>query len=948
LLIKYPFQNPDLDLETRLNDLVGRMTVEEKMTLIPTRQAGVERLGIAPFHIGGEAAHGLVYRDGSPTTVFPQTLGLACTWNPDLLRKIGNAVSDEARAYYYQKGQTGGLILFAPTVDLERDPRWGRTEEGYGEDPHLTSTLAGAYVEGMQGDHPFYLKTAATLKHFFGNNNESNRGWCSASIDWRNMREYYWQAYQPIVEKAKVCGIMTAYNGINGIPAILHKEAIDVIKHEWGLDGFVVGDENDFRQIVELHGYFDNHAESIAATLKSGVDCLIDDPGLVVTALQDAFHQGLISEADLDRAVKNTLRIRFRLGHFDPPQINPYAGISPEVICSKKHSELALEAQRESIVLLKNEDRFLPLDRSRIKKIAVIGPLADTVDLDWYTGFAPYKVTILDGIRNKLPDHQVTYCSGLSQIALRAKTAERYVAPDDEGVLRVGGDQISDQAVFELNDWGWGRYTLKSLANGKYVTTKKSLAAAADQVYGWFVRELYDLEPVDAGDCQIVRLKTWDGHDVMLNNEHLVPKARPEAGGGDHEGEHFEVTLVKDGIAEAVQMAREADVVILCVGNHPLINGKEEIDRPDITLPPSQRQLIKAVYKANPRTALVLAASYPVAINYEQERLPAIVYTTNCCQELGNGVADVLFGDYNPAGRLNMTWYRSMSQLPDIMDYDVINGKRTYLYFDGEPLYPFGFGLSYTDFAYNDLEVSYQSCDPDSEIKLRFTVTNTGLVAGDEVAQVYVRAESKRIKHPQKQLKGFRRFHLQPQESKTIEFTIPVRELSFYDVTREKTCVEAGFYTILVGRSSAHVELAETVWINGEKIPPRDLGQITRAEAYDDYDGVFLDESIEGGSTVVTGLDQGWLCFRNVKMPESAAVLALRAASPIVGGRVELHCDHPAGDLLGWCTIEATGGSQVWETFFMEVVSAEGVRDLYLVFNGDLRLTWLQIRDELD
>ncbi|MGB3985314.1 MAG: glycoside hydrolase family 3 C-terminal domain-containing protein, partial [Limnochordia bacterium] len=496
----------------------------------------------------------------------------------------------------------------------------------------------------------------------------------------------------------------------------------------------------------------------------------------------------------------------------------------------------------------------------------------------------------------------------------------------------------------ELNDWGWGRCTLRSLTNGKYVTTKNVLTADADQVYGWFVRELYGLEPVDEREPHIVELKTWDDRKVRLSEGCLAPASTSKADEGETAGELLEVTVVKDGLAEAVQLAKEADVVILCAGNHPLINGKEEIDRPDITLPPRQHQLIKAVYEANPRTVLVLVASYPVAVNYEQEHLPAIVYTANCCQELGNGVADVLFGDYNPAGRLNMTWYRSASQLPDIMDYDIIKGGRTYMYFEGEPLYPFGYGLSYTEFTYSGLEISGDRFGPNDHIQLRFTVTNTGRAAGDEVAQVYVRGESKRAKRPLKQLKGFRRIHLEPGESKTLEFAIPVNDLRRYDVSRERYCVEAGFYTIMVGRSSAHIELAAVVRVDGEEIPPRDLTRITRAEAYDDYDGVFLDESIEGGSAVVIGLDQGWLCFRDVKLPEDASALELRVSSPLMGGTIELRCDHPAGTILGGCAIDATGGSQVWETFSMPIIPTGGVRDLYLVLTGDLRLAWLRCK----
>lgn len=944
--IKYPFQDPALDLETRLNDLVNRMSIPEKIGFIPTKQHGVEGLGIPPYNVGGEAAHGLVMRDGSHTTVFPQTIGMACSWNPDLLQEIGSAIGDEARAYYDIKGQKGGLTLWAPTVDLERDPRWGRTEEAYGEDPYLAGVLAGSYVRGMQGDHPFYIKCAAALKHFFANNNEQDRCWCSVSIDPRNMKEYYWQSFKYIVEKAKVCCIMTAYNEINGTPAILNIDVEKVVKKEWGLPGFVVGDGDDFRQTVALHKYYHNHAESIADTLKSGVDCLPDDPDLVINALKEALKRGLLTEHDLDKALKNIFRIRFRLGQFDPVKNNPYANSNPKVICSDKHNKLALQAQRESVVLLKNEGRFLPLDKTVRRKIAVIGPLADAVHMGWYTGYAPYKISISQGIKEKLPGCDVTYVNGLDHIAIKSRSLQKYIAPDSDGVLCAHRNEISLESTYELTDWGWGRNTLKSLVNEKYVTTDKHLTADADQVYGWFVRELYDLQPYDAkkSSSNEYILKTWDYKNVVIDCEgRLVPRKSKTV----DENDVMNIEIVKNGIDEAVKAAKAADIVILCVGNHPLINGKEEIDRPDITLPESQQELIKAVHSVNSNTVLVLVAGYPTAINWENEHIPAIVYTANCCQELGRGIADVLCGDYNPAGRLNMTWYRSTSQLPDIMDYDIIRGKRTYMYDDQKPLYPFGHGLSYTDFSYSKFRLNPKTVMDKDKITVEFVVTNSGDLAGDEVVQLYVKKTNRsRIPHPFKQLRRFKKVKLIPGQSELIRFEIAAAELTFYDVRKEQFCVESGFYTILIGASSADIKLAGTFKIHGTEILPRDLTNKTKAENYDDYYGLYLHESKEGGTALSIKSDEGWAAYYDVKLPADVHCFQARVSGPITGGVLEIYCDSINGEPLGFCRIEPTGGTQIWKTVNMRVKPITGVRDLYLRLSGDVCLAWFKFSNK--
>lgn len=935
--VKFPFQDPNLDLETRVNDLISRLTIEEKLSLIPTTQTGIPRLGIKPYQVESEAAHGLVLRDGSPTTIFPQTLGMACTWNPQLLKLAGAVVGNEARAYYHQRGERGGLTVWAPTVDLERDPRWGRTEEAYGEDPYLTGKMASAYVQGIQGDHDFYFKAVATLKHFFANNNEQDRCTCSVSIDPRNMREYYWKAFEAVVCEGKVGCIMTAYNEINGTPAILNKDVEDVVKQEWGLAGFVVADGGDFSQTVTMHQYYDNHVESIADTLKSGIDCIPDDPELIITSLREALAQGLLTEADLDRALKNIFRIRFRLGQFDPPELNPYSQIPESVICSSEHVKIALQVQRESIVLLKNDNKTLPLNPAATKKIAVIGPLADEVHMDWYAGYAPYLTTILEGIRRKLPDSELYFATGLDQIALKSKLNNKYLVPSADGILRAAGEQVNIDAIFEINDWGWGRQTLKSLANGNFVTMDKQVKATANQVYGWFVREQFALQPSGEGYF----IKTWDGKKVTVDAQDfsLSPNNDQTISSADL----FEKEIIVDGIKEAVAAAKAADVAIVCVGNHPLINGKEEIDRVDLNLAASQQELIRAVYQANPNTILVLVSSYPVAINWEDQNLSGIIWTTNCGQELGTGVADVLFGDYNPAGRLNMTWYRSVSQLPNMMDYDIIKGRRTYQYFTGQVLYPFGYGLSYTDFTYLAISLSKKTISADEQVTVTVKLTNSGELAGDEVVQLYVQALDSRVPRPVKQLKGFQRIHLQPQETKEIEFIIAGKDFEFWDVTRDKYCVETGFYQVMIGTSSADIRLSEILQVEGEIIPPRDLTIQTRAENYDDYAQVYLDKSKEGGTRVCLAAAEGWIAFHQVGFNAQLNRFVARVASPEFGGKLEVRIDTIDGELLGEYVVARTGGSQNWQTIDFSIRPAAGVRDLYLKFTGDLSIAWLQI-----
>lgn len=938
--ITYPFQDRSLPLQARVQDLVSRFTREEKTELMLQYQPAVERLGVKPYKHGTEAAHGIAWL--GEATSFPQPTGLACTWNPELLKSIGSAIGDEARVFYQRNPAVNELTLWAPTVDMERDPRWGRNEEAYGEDPHLTGELTAALVQGVQGDHPVYLKAVSTLKHFLGNNNEINRGSCSASIDPRNMKEYYEPAFKPAFVKGGALSMMTSYNSINGTPAILHEDVNAVVKGEWGMDGFIVSDAGDLAGLVQDHGYYRTYKEAVAHAVKAGIDSITDDKEICLQALREALQEGLLTEADLDRALCRTFSVRFRLGEFDPDEGNPYANMPESVLMSPEHAALSLRAARESVVLLQNNG-LLPLDKSKLKQVAVIGPLGDAVLRDWYSGTLPYKVTPLEGIRRKLAEAggQVIFRDGNDRIVLRTAKdgAAVCLSGEEHHLAAIAG--TAQPEVFEAADWGWNSFTLKAASNGKFAASADDIrmTASSGEVFGWFVKEVFRFLPQDNGQ---VALSTWNGKLIRAGGEEengglFVSKA---AAAGTEE--LFIKDVLVNGLEEAVAAAWSSEMALVFVGNHPLINGKEEIDRPDITLPEAQQELIRRVAEVNPNTVVVIIGSYPFALNGLEERVSSVLYLSHAGQELGTAIADVLFGDYNPAGRLNMTWYRSVEQLTGIMDYDIIEGKRTYQYFDGEPLFPFGHGLSYTSFEYDSLQVA--ESEKGAEIRIR--VTNTGARAGDEVAQLYVRATASRVKRPFKQLKGFTRVHLEPGESRTLLFPLPKEELAFWDVTRGKYCVETGEYRIMVGRSSADIA-AETVWaVQGETVPARDLSVPTFAHHYDGYAGVFLDESKEGGSCIRPAAGSGWIRFKDADgtgLRDGIGTFRARVSGGLNGGRIEIRLDGPEGWAAGICAVPPTGGSQAWCTVPCSVEGFAGIRDVYLLIRGDIAVSKFQI-----
>jgi beta-glucosidase len=843
----FPFRDPELGLDERVRDLVSRLSLDEKLGMMPSRQIAVPRLGIPEFHIGGEAAHGYVTKDG-PTTSFPQTIGLSCSWDAGLLKEIGSLIGDEARAYSRKRRGLGGLCLFAPTIDMERDPRWGRTEEGYGEDPALTGKLSAAYVSGLQGDHPFYLKAVATPKHFYANNNEARRASCSASIDPRTRREYYLAAFEPAVRRARAASLMTSYNAINGVPAMLHPDLAEVVKGDWGMEGFVVCDGGALPLLVSEHKRFPGLEEAAAASVTAGIDNFSDNAETVVKALRGAIDRGLVEEARIDRAIARTFRVRFRLGHFDPAGRDPYAAIDESVLWGPRPRELALEAARKSIVLLTNRPGGLPLDPGSLKSLAVLGPLADIAYRDWYSGISSYRVTPFQALCARLPGRELKLADGSDIVSFRAPGG-KYVAAKAwyDADLAAHRDPGSGGEMFRRTQWGWGNDSFRSLATGCFISTDdKKLRSSADEVWGWFVKERFSL--AQAGlpeEPNAVFLRTWKNDPVSFDAEGGLVVGPDDSGG---RGDPIVMEKLRDGLQEAVQAAASSDAAIVFLGNHPLLNGKEEIDRPSIMLPPEQERLAAAAVRANPRTVVVIVGSYPYALGEWKDKAAAILYAPHGGQEAGNALADVILGAYDPAGRLSMTWYADESGLGDIMDYDIAGKGATYRYHRGRVLYPFGHGLGYSSFEYLGMELASDSIGPGGEVRVKARILNSGKRDGEEVVQLYASYPASAIKRPIKQLLDFQRIAIPAGAVAEAELALRARDLEAWDQGSRAWFLEGGEISLAVGASSGDLRLRKPLRVDGTAAPTRSPYRWIAADEFDEYAGLILTEG-EGGSS---------------------------------------------------------------------------------------------------
>ncbi|MEU4527946.1 glycoside hydrolase family 3 C-terminal domain-containing protein [Micromonospora ureilytica] len=962
----YPFRDPHLPVNVRVDDLLGRLTQDEKISWLHQYQPAIPRLGIGLFKTGTEALHGVAWstdidNNGAVVkargTAFPQPVGMASTWNTDLIRQVGSAVGDEARGYHAQNPRVWGLNLWAPVVNLLRDPRWGRNEEGYSEDPLLTAAISTAYGSGMTGGDPNHLKSAPTLKHYLAYNNEVRRDVTSSNVPPRVLNEYDRAAFKPAIAADAATGMMAAYNLVNGRPATVDPDLATVVRDWTDQPLMNVTDAWAPNNLVASQGYYPTQAEGNAAIIKAGLNSFITDDTNAqptITAIKQALATGLLTEGDIDARIREILNVRFRLGEFDPGG-GRYGGITPDVINSPEHQRLARQAAGEAMVLLKNERQALPLDPARTRKVAVLGPLADTLYSDWYGGDLPYQVTALDGIRERLGGSaSVSGLDGADRIALKDAVTGRYVTAtgttDTNPVTATGGSASLD-AQFDVVDWGQDVVTLRNAANGRYLGYNWGPFLTRDeQPNGWYVQQQFKLEP-QADGTVVLRYagyettESWFGADtyVTVGEDGALKLGASTAAAATH----FSREVISSGIDRAVAAAKAADTAVLVVGSNPFINGREAHDRTSTALSAGQEALVKAVTRANPRTVLVLQTSYPVTIRWEQENVPAIVWTTHAGAETGHAVADVLFGDRNPSGRLTQTWYRSDSQLPpDLLEYDIISSGQTYLYSRAKPLYPFGHGLSYTRFRYGQLRAGAQSVAADGTITASVDVTNVGSRAGSEVVQLYTHQRTSRDTTPIRQLKAFQQVKLAPGETRTVTLRLPAADLAHWDVTRSRWVVESSVHDLMVGASAEDIRARAAVRVRGETIPARDLSRPTRAENFDRYAGVRLvDESKPSGTAVGATAAGQWISFDGSALRAGARTFtATVAKAGADAGTIQIRLGSPTGRLLGTATVPSTGDHYRYVSTSTELAGAVGTRDVYLVFDSPLRLADFSIR----
>ncbi|MGB2909144.1 MAG: glycoside hydrolase family 3 C-terminal domain-containing protein, partial [Anaerolineales bacterium] len=828
-----------LTIEKRLNSLLSQMTIEEKVSQMVYDAPAVERLGIPKYNWWNECLHGL--GRAGVATVFPQTIGLAATWNPDLMHQVATAISDEARAKHHQAVRLGireiysGLTFWSPNINIFRDPRWGRGQETYGEDPYLTSVMGITFIKGLQGNHPEYLKLVATPKHFAVHSGpESDRHHFDARVGERDLRETYLPAFEACVKEAQAASIMGAYNRINGEPCCASRTLLEkILKDEWGFEGFVVSDCGAILDIYAHHQVVDTAAQASSLAVKNGCDL---NCGNVYPALLEAVEQGLISEEIITQAVERLFRARFRLGMFDPEETVPYTGIPYDVVDSKEHRELALEAARQSIVLLKNEDGLLPLSKD-IHSIAVIGPNADDVGslLGNYNGTPREPITPLKGIRNILPPEAKVYyaqgCEIAADVLPMNPIPPAYLRPD-----KVAGDTEGLKAAYYQStnfagepsvvcvdpcvDFIWKDTTPLSGKWGHPFAVRWSgyLVPPESGIYRLGVNGFNQYRLYLDGSCIVeyddIHHPVLKSKDVHLEAEHAYPIRLDYVNIGlDPQVRLLWSMPRRDYQTEALNIARQAEVLVLVMGLSPALEGEEMPvqvqgftggDRTDISLPRPQLELLKSMHALGKPVILVLQNGSALAVGWADQNIPAILEAWYPGQAGGQALAEVIFGDFNPSGRLPLTFYKALEDLPPFENYDMAG--RTYRYFEGQPLYPFGHGLSYTTFSYSDLQIRPAQIKAGAQVTVRCDVTNTGDRAGDEVVQLYLRHRGVPDPAPIKELKCFGHISLEPGESKTVEFTLGAAQLRSY-VEAEGWHVHPGVVDVMVGRSSIDLPL---------------------------------------------------------------------------------------------------------------------------------------------
>jgi beta-glucosidase len=839
---KPAYLDPSHPLEQRVADLVSRMTLEEKVSQMQNHAVAIPRLQVPDYDWWSEALHG-VARAGY-ATVFPQAIGLAATWDTELEHKVADTISTEARAKFNQAQAEGdhsiyrGLDFWSPNINIFRDPRWGRGQETYGEDPYLTGEMGAAFIEGLQGDNPKIFKTIATAKHYAVHSGpESTRHEANIEPSPHDVEDTYLPAFRMAMVDAKADSIMCAYNSVNGSPACANHDPLDkTLRSEWKFSGYVVSDCGAISDFFSDNGHHfsPDAAHASAAAVKAGDDLSC---GTEYAALVDAVHQGLIGETAIDQAVTRLFTARFKLGLFDPPGSNAYSQISPSENATPAHAELALKAAQEALVLLKNDHNTLPL-ASTVKTVAVIGPNADSL-------------IVLEGNYNGAPEHPVTPLAGL-QAKFADKGPKVLFAQGSPLVAEL--PVIVPSSVFSDKDGHAGGLTAEYFADSNFTgtpTTEKDARVDFDWsrvvplsvqgAKGFSVRWSGTFQPLAAGDVsftvdhancephcassysysvsfdgkEVASDSSNDPHDqgkpltftVHFNDAkpHLFKMEYSRTGADYGAGVRLKWKPNVDELRQqAIQVANQADVVVAFVGLSPEVEGEEMPvhvpgfsggDRTDIALPAVQRDLLQALNATGKPLVVVLLNGSALAVDWAQQHADAILDAWYPGQAGGTAIANVLTGAANPGGRLPVTFYQSIDQLPPFDNY-AMEG-RTYRYFRKKPLYGFGYGLSYSKFTYKNLKLSSAKLTAGATLHVTANVENTSAVAGDEVAELYITPPAA-PGNPNLWLAGFKRLHLDAHQTGHVAFDVDARGLSLVDAQGERA-VTAGEYKVFVG-----------------------------------------------------------------------------------------------------------------------------------------------------
>lgn len=917
----FKFRDKSLPIDQRVNALLEELTLEEKLSMLSTFQRPVPRLGLEGFMIGAEVARGLVCRGRSeqPTTVFPEPFGLAATFDPQIMHRMGEITGIETRIYH-KKGETS-LCVWGPTVDPERDPRWGRNEEAYGEDPYLIGEMSKAYTLGMIGEDKEHLRVLPMLKHFYANNNEEDRASDNASLPHCLKHDYYLKSFKTAIKDGGARGVMTSYNEINGVEALCNPELNDILKKDWGML-FSVTDGGDFMQNLLLHKSDSSYTETAARVYKNhGADIMTDNGKVVADATKAAIASGLISEKDIDSALFGVFKARFLLGEIDGD--SEYRDYPESLVCCDDFYKATEKAAVESVILLRNQDKVLPF--SPEKTTAVIGTHANMNFRDWYTGLSDRNETILDVFKTKVGEKAV-FDSGNDIVALKNPATGLFYSVNEDGTLTADSREAANSCLFELFEWGEGQYSLRSCQNGKFLTDNGLITCTADQVYGWFVHEQFEIKRTASG----IVLKNWQQRFIAENGDGklaVTPAQRPQ-------GTYcFEMCVVSDGIERVKELVENSDQAVLFAGNHPLINAREGYDRRHLELPEKSSKLLCAMLDVNKRAVLFMVSGYPYALH--DERLCAAMHICHAGPALGEAVTETLFGNVSPAGRCPITWYSSSDELRDIKDYNIIRTESTYLYYPGKPLFAFGHGLSYTKFEYGDIRLEKTSFGKDDVVSLSIDITNTGDMDSDEVVQVYISAPRFSKAVPIKELKAFKRVNIPAGKTKSVSLSFKVKSLARWDDNSETSQVFSGTYNIMVGASSEDIRAYAEICIEGTEYKGLDVSKPVAGAVSYEYIGCTFNTDKELNEYIDIYDWQSFADYNNCAM-KGYSKAEIVAATESGGAEITISCVE-TGQTIAKFSIPGSDGKLCFTAISADALQIEGIYTLRLTGSGAVK-----------